>query len=720
MRPIRVAVYGDINLNIIDGSAIWLTSLVETLLQGSRVAVSLLLKAPEQRDLLTAALRRLPRLTVVPPPTGARMRPDQALDALVALDRAQRFDVVLLRGFALAEAAVARAELAGRLWTYLTDIPQRPEELTPEVRAVLTAVVDGSERLLCQTEELRSYLEGIAPRASGKATLLPPMIPPSAAPPARPRRAAPRLFYAGKFAPLWGVLETIEQAAVLARRLPGTELHIAGDKVHDPPDDPGYKPAVQAALASAPALVWHGGVPRQRVGELLGEADVALSVRHPALDDSLELSTKILEYGAAGVPVVLNRNALHEELYGRDYPLFVSSLDEVADVIEAAWRDPARLERAQRTCERVSRSFTFPAVYDQVAPYLEEVAPEPPTATVGATARPRVLVAGHDLKFFTGIARQLERAGAQVRVDLWDGHDRHDPARSRDLLAEADTIVCEWTLGNVAWYAAHKRPGQRLVTRFHRQERETPYPRLVDASAVDAFVFVGEALRREARSVYGWPHGKLLVIPNGVDPIMHDRPKLPGAEFNLGMLGYVPARKRLHLALDLLERLRARDPRFHLYLKGGYPWDVAWVWGRGEERLYFDRQFARVRSSALLREAVSIEGFGPVASWYRKIGVILSLSEHESFHLGLAEGMAARCLPVIAPWDGADELYAPEWISPDVAHAAERVQLAVADGTSAQQGVRARQQVCGRYDLRQVNRAWVDLVLAAQPLPRAA
>jgi glycosyltransferase involved in cell wall biosynthesis len=623
-----------------------------------------------------------------------------------------------VRGFTLSRQAVTRPQLAGRLWAYLTDIPQRLEELDGERRAALHEVIAGSDRLLCQTEELRSYLEAVVPEVGLKSTILTPMIPQVAAVREGPRRrGAPRLFYAGKFAPLWGILETVEQAEVLARRLPGTELHVAGDKVHDPPDDPAYKPAVEETLASSGALVRHGGVSRRRVMELLREADFALSVRHPSMDDSLELSTKVLEYGAAGVPVVLNRNSLHEALYGADYPLFVSTFDEVADVIEAAWRDPERWERARRVCLDVSGRFTFPVVYRRLAPYLEEAAPELPSVTVGARSRPTLVVAGHNLKFFRGIARALERTGAVVRFDHWLRHREHDPEHSRRLLADADTIVCEWMLGNAVWYAEHKQPGQRLVTRFHRMERETVFPSLVEAQAVDTFVFISETIRQQARASYRWPEHKLRLIPNGIDCCLHDRAKLPGAEFRLGMLGYVPALKGLHRALDLLELLRAEDDRFHLSLKGNGPWDLPWAWRRPEERAYFDRQFGRIRASHLLRDAVSIEPFGPVAGWFRKIGVILSLSDYEGSHVSLAEGMAARCLPVIRPWQGMRDLYGDEWVSADLRDAAQRIQQAVCEGTWEPLGQRAREQVCARYDARAVHRAWIDLLLAARPVP---
>ena len=63
VSAVRVLLYGDVNLNVMDGSAIWLPSLAETFaLTGAQVHVQL--KAPETRDLLSGPLRRLRGVTV--------------------------------------------------------------------------------------------------------------------------------------------------------------------------------------------------------------------------------------------------------------------------------------------------------------------------------------------------------------------------------------------------------------------------------------------------------------------------------------------------------------------------------------------------------------------------------------------------------------------------------------------------------------------------------
>ena len=55
---LRVLLYGDVDLNVMDGSATWLPSMAETLAR-TGAAVDVQLKAEERRDLLTAPLRRL-------------------------------------------------------------------------------------------------------------------------------------------------------------------------------------------------------------------------------------------------------------------------------------------------------------------------------------------------------------------------------------------------------------------------------------------------------------------------------------------------------------------------------------------------------------------------------------------------------------------------------------------------------------------------------------
>ncbi|MFO7961287.1 MAG: glycosyltransferase family 4 protein [Nitriliruptoraceae bacterium] len=704
----RIAIYGDVNLNLIDGSAIWLAALAETLALDDDTHVWVLLKAPIERELVVAPLLGRPNVHLVTDPGGRpRLTPAQALDVLEDLDGREAFDVVLLRGFALCQQAADRAGLRGRLWTYLTDIPQQPHLAGPDERAALGRIASASQRVLCQTDELRGMLEGLVPEAAWRTALLTPMVPEAFLREPRPLGRPPKLFYAGKFAPLWGFLETVAAFTALREHSPELELHVAGDKVHDPADDPGYAPAVRAALTTTPGLVWHGAVSRSEVADLLATTDIALSARHPSMDASLELSTKVLEYGAANVPVVLNRNPLHERLFGGDYPLFIDTLDDLEGVIGTVLADPERWERARGTARRVAEGYTFTRVRERLQPALRAARPQ----GEHRLRRRRVVVAGHDLKFTGPLVEMLRRAGAEVREDRWSGHGGHDVHASRELLAWGDTIWAEWCLGNAVWYAANRQRDQRLVVRLHRQELTTDFPGQVDQSRVDGLVCVAPFVARDAIARFGWDPGKVEVVPNTIDMLPFDRPKLPGTHRTLGMIGLLPALKRLDRALDLLELLLDDDPSWQLRLAGALPWDAPWVWARLTERQFFRDQLDRIRTSRRLARAVRFDGrVDNIPGWLAGIGTIVSVSDLESFHLGLAEGMASRAVPVILEREGAAELFPGTPIHPDVPAAA--AWLAGLDATDRLAlGRQARQTVVERYDLEVVGRRWVERLL---------
>ena len=154
---------------------------------------------------------------------------------------------MVLRGRAVTSAVAKSEAFAGRLWPYLTDVPQSVPGLTPEAADELGMIASAARYLLCQTEELRCFLEGSIPAACGKCVLLPPML--ADIPPARGAAAAGtplRLVYTGKFAPRWNTLEMTELPGLLSARGIASELHMAGDKIHD--DAGGYQQRMRAAL----------------------------------------------------------------------------------------------------------------------------------------------------------------------------------------------------------------------------------------------------------------------------------------------------------------------------------------------------------------------------------------------------------------------------------------------------------------------------------------
>lgn len=370
----RLALYGDVNLNVTDGSAVWAASLAQVLAGQPGVHVTLYLKARVRSPHLIAPLLSIESLRLAEPDIEAHqaLTPDEALDRIEADDIRWRHDAVVLRGFELCHRAARRPSLAGRLWVYITDLPQRAEDVSGDLLARLRDIATAASVLLCQTPQFRDYLERLLPEARGKTRLLPPMIPelaatPLAAPPAADAAAGGdrplRLAYAGKFAPLWGIRELFAAHRRLREEGLALELHAWGDKIHNPPEDPAFRDEVRTALRELPDLHWHGASEREALLRELAGMDVGWAWRHPSLEaHTHELSTKVLEYALCGVPPILAGNAVNREVFGEAYPLYADSEAEALALLRRLAREPALRREARQRVREVAKRFTFEAV----------------------------------------------------------------------------------------------------------------------------------------------------------------------------------------------------------------------------------------------------------------------------------------------------------------------------------------------------------------------
>jgi glycosyltransferase involved in cell wall biosynthesis len=727
-RP-RALVYGDVDLNLIDGSAIWVQGVTQALVAAG-CAVTLVLKAPVRTDRLIAPLRDLDGVTIRSPHaerlleglTEASLTTAQAVAVLKSADSPESHDLVMLRGRNLVAAAAQDGAFDGRLWTYLTDIPQAVPAMTPKHAEDLAAIAKASRYLLCQTEDLRCFLEGSVPAACGKSVLFPPVLPAEDIhrdPERTPASAAPlKLVYTGKFAPRWNTLEMTELPALLASRGVAAEVHMVGDKVHDDPKDASYKRRMRAALGeigspAVPGVIWHGGKPRAEAMALAAAGDIGLSWRHPDLDASLELSTKVLEFGQLGLPVILNRTPMHEQLLGADYPLFAASVGDVADAAALAASSPSVFALAASRTSAAAQEYALEKAAARLRAYLSRAVAEPAPAADGRAKPLRVVIAGHDLKFFNRLIAYFNlQPGLEVRVDQWKALGEHDESVSKELAEWADVVICEWCGPNAIWYSRHKRKGQRLLVHLHRFELYSHYPGQVKIGNVDQVICVSDHYTRLTRDQTGWPASKVVTVPNPIDISQLDRSKLSGAEHHLGLVGIVPSRKRLDLALDVLEELRRDDDRYMLYVKGGMPWELWWVWQNPAERDHYTSALRRVQRSPLLQGAVVFDDAGPdVPAWLRRVGFVLSTSDDESFHVAPAEGMGSRAVPVVRHWEGAETIYDKRWIRDTPGEMAGLVG-SLSDPSAWREAGQAAHEQVQAFELGRVCRIWHSLLTA--------
>ena len=751
-RSRSALVYGDVNLNLIDGSAIWVQSMVLALARAG-CAVTLVLKAPVQTARLLTPLEGEPGVTIRRPAeeqllegvTARGLSPAQASRVLTAVDAEHRHDIVVLRGRRLVSQVVTDDAFRGRLWTYLTDIPQSIPEMTPDAVSWLAGVAEVSQYVLCQTEELRCFLEGSVAEACGKCVLFPPVVPPAPALPGTPQEpdGVLRLVYTGKFAPRWNTYEMTRLPALLAASGVRAELHMVGDKIHNDPGDPGYQRRMRAALGdpsprssppdagrnadnnagdgdgrartSPPAVpasgvVWRGGHSREGAMRIAASCDIGLGWRHPSLDASLELSTKVLEFGMLGLPVILNRTPMHEALLGADYPMFARDLRDVTAIAEAAAADPAIMKLAASRTSAAAAEYTVDKAAGRIRRYLSDALARI-EVTPGTTVL-KVAVAGHDLKFITPLLDYLrQQPGLELRVDHWASLSEHDEEVSQEISRWADVVICEWCGPNAIWYSVNKRPESRLIVRLHRFEVYARYPYRVNIRAVDQVVTVNKRYAELVAEMTGWPTRKIIALPNTVEVGQLDRPKLDGARFSLGFVGMVPSRKRIDLALDVLEELRRDDERYMLYVKSGMPWDHWWVWQKPEERGHYAAALHRIQRSPLLRGAVVFDEAGrDVPAWLRRVGFVLSTSDDESTHVAPIEGMVSGAVPVIRHWPGAETVYDTHWIHENPQDMAAAIAALRTDGQWREAAERARAQAIELFESRKVFRTWYQLL----------
>lgn len=274
-----------------------------------------------------------------------------------------------------------------------------------------------------------------------------------------------------------------------------------------------------------------------------------------------------------------------------------------------------------------------------------------------------ILFNGHDFKFLNHLIEYCEHHDDyRVIMDYIPGHEMSHIEQSKPLLGQADIIFCEWALGNAVWYSQNKKEGQLLLIRLHHQEINLEYLYRINWPAVDRIILICPENMEIFLRRFPEMKDRTSLIYNVISCEELDRPKLPGALFNLGFIGTAPMRKSPHHALDILERLRREDDRWVLYIKGKHPWEYPWLWNRPEERDYYEAFYKRINRSEFVNAVVFDPQGNDMPEWFSKISFILSTSEHEGSHQAVAEGMAAGSIPIIRNWAGADKLYPAQFV----------------------------------------------------------
>jgi glycosyltransferase involved in cell wall biosynthesis len=681
---IRVLLYGEIDLNLIDGSSIWLASLAELLSNSKTIDVGVLQRTHTERDVVIRQLKTRSNVKFFDPwdmakgdrkfsrflsqNRGPRLYPDTAVAMIEELDRREHYDVIIIRSMETAYTLSAFPQITRRMWVYMTD-PMRHTSKSEKDK--LKRIFQNCRRFLCQTEEAKTaFIQILEINRTNKISILPPMIA-TVSPQKRLRLNLPRLGYAGKFSPPYMIKEMLRAFGKIRQQIPNAEFHIIGDKFHNAPPVKNFVEDVTLQLQKTEGVIWHGGVSRDKANKIISDLHVATSWRDKSFDESLELSTKILEYSALGVPVLMNPRSVQYRIFGPGYPAYVESEQDFISIFIKLISSPQLYQELSKSIQEIAKQFTFENILNQLMPLLIN------EKSVAATKGPlKIIFAGHDFKFLQHIITHYQtHKGYHVLTDKFSGHSNHDQKRSQELLKQADIIFCEWCLGNAEWYSNNKRENQLLLIRLHHQElyQNLSYLDRIKWENVDCIIFICPNNMSLFLDKYPFMRDRSVLIFNLFDCDSFSLPKLYGAEFNLGFIGMAPKRKAPHLAFEILKRLKKIDTRYTLFIKGKTPWKYDWLWRRSDERKYYKQFYSDINESQYANSIVFDPHGNDMPEWFSKIGFLLSTSEHEGSHQAVAEAMASGAIPVIRNWAGADLLYPKKFVFESIDGAVELI-----------------------------------------------
>jgi glycosyltransferase involved in cell wall biosynthesis len=674
MRKLRILVYGDIDLNIMDGSAVWLTSLANVLNQDENIRADVLLKAPIRKNHLIKDISHLEQINVIDTfsyfkrerfQDWNRMTVKEAVEVMEKLDEENHYHCIFVRGLNLVKQLL-NSSLAPRTIPYITDFTHDKQKIKQDEVEVLKEIYQAFPHMFVQTKEMGETLGEIIEVSGDKFQLLSPMIPDYEEVPAFKNQNF-ALAYTGKFAADWYTEEILDAYEKVAAKDKSIRLNLAGDKFQG--ELSKRKKEFISRFNEWQAIHWAGAVSRKESNQLIKESDIGIAWRSEQVDndESVELSTKLLEYGREGKPILLRRTRIHEQLLGKDYPLFVENEQEFVEKTLEIFADRKLYRSVAKTVHEACKPFTFKEVYKAIKPILWSFHHE----------KIKIVFAGHDLKFIQMALEYFQHhPDYDVRIDKWEGHDKHDEAFSKECSEWADVVFCEWGLGNAVFYSHHKKKGQRVVVRMHLQERETVFPAQYQLNNIDQIIAISPYIYEEFHRTCKIPREKMVMIYNMIDTQKFNKPKLNDEQvkFNLGVCGILPSRKRLDKALNILEALWQKNPRYTLYIKSRLPQELPWLRRRKEENDYYEAVFERINQAPWKNNVIFDQHGSDMEEWFRKIGYCLSTSDFESFHLAPMEGMASGSLPVVLHWKGAETIYPKEFLFEEEEQAAAFIQ----------------------------------------------
>lgn len=671
---IKFIIYADIDMNIVDGSSVWLSSMISVLSGNGKTLV--IAKRAITSDIITSNINEYENVTFISPDdlnlNTRTFSIEQAVEVLRNLDDLfPNIERIFIRGLNAAFEASKNRQFYDRACVYLTnfyDLKDNQRIITSEAKLKTSVSVLHSKYILAQTSQISNELFKLT-NIKRKNVRFPPPVPVDGALEktnlAYAKPGTIRIGYAGKIVPLWGVDILLSWVSRLQSEGVDVETYIVANRISDGFEDKrvdGYANRIRDEMKAVKATHF-SQYNRAKAMGLMSQMDYVWCYRPSKLEENtLELSTKLVEMASLGKPCLAYPNTINKESLGENYPFFVSDYESFRDLV----KNP-QVENIVDVAKSLRRRHGLNALTKHIG---KQVCSKMPHSL--SVANKKVLFAGHDFKFVDAFISHIKGSGTAVKIDRWNWGDPIDIVQSKVKRDWADVIFCEWGLANAVWHSNNKKSDSRLIVRVHLQEinpRAQKFGYQINSDQVDCFIFVSERVRQEAIKMFGFSIEKTIVVPNYVLDLEYELQRARKKQnITLGMVGIIPSRKRFDRAVNLLKALVADGFDANLKIKGPRPEEMPFMHApsRVEELEFYYDVYAQIDEVPGLSDRITFEGWGnDVALWYRDVDFILSPSDFESFHYAVADGVLSGCWPIIWPWDEAKEIYDEGWIVKD-------------------------------------------------------
>ncbi|MPC00385.1 hypothetical protein YZ37_000805 [Campylobacter lari] len=672
-KPV-ILLYGDINLNIVDGSSVWLSSIFNLAILDAHVII--FSKVNIKNNLVISNfITNIKNNYLILEPKDLNIKEELSVPEISQILNyidyvVPNIQLLITRGMQITYELTRNNNFKYRLVPYLTDfyiLNNDGIQLKELVEDLLKNINRHVNFWLWQTQEMKEFVEQKIGIKFNNSCYFPPVVfDKNTNIKQKYIKKSDEIVigYGGKIQPEWGILELISKVKDLNKNGRKIKLLIISSKISAKSSFGSYPEFVEKInkYLSYDFIEFVSNLNREQTLERLSSVDYLYGFRPKYFEQStLEISTKILESLVLEKPIICYPNIINKKLFGKQYPYFINEIDELESVIEN-----------KNQVEIDYKALVFPYLFDNRKNFFED--------KLSDVKNKKITIASHDYKFIDHFYSYLKSIGFMVDKDLWEWGDNKYLDRSKYCVHNSDVIFCEWGLSNAVWYSKNISENNKLIVRIHAQEvrqKAVKFGHQLNIENVDKIIFVSERIRKLALDIFGWQENTTCVIPNYVlmdDFICNDLHKKIG--LNFGMVGITPQSKRLDRALDLLENILKIYPEAKLYIKGMRPEQYEWMHAPGRvcELEYYYKQYDRIEKNIALKNAVVFDEYGNnMPEWYQKIDFILSPSDHESFHYALADGVISGCIPILWNWEEAEKIYTKEWIIKDVQSALDYI-----------------------------------------------